>query len=213
MIEIIPRFEFRVFAYNLTVQTEKLYQWGTVEGREEQEVTYLITADNYNHSITVCDGRLSIQYLIQKKNGLEQWRPIFQAGFPLAASELRWELFTSLNTIAPHLEYERYDLEPFWTQLIQPHPHIQIVSVVKHRLHFNCDACRVEASNLWVNGNPIQTLAIEHEDDEIVQRLRRKLGLEIYENVSYPLALEHMMDLAPYFVPSALWSLKEDSSA
>lgn len=197
MTSIIPRFEYRTFAYDFGLQKEKLYQLAVLEEMGEHTDIYLITAENHSHSVKVRDGRLSIKYLIQTKNGLEQWRPVFATDFPITASELNWEIFTSLNTVAPSLEYATYDQEIFWEKLIKPHPSIQTAFVVKNRFRFRYRSCRAEISCLWINGFSLQTLAIEDESDEAVHQFRNKLGLQSCENVNYPLAIERILNTKP----------------
>jgi hypothetical protein len=207
MNEIIPRFEFRAFAYDFGLARDRLHHLATLEDIEEQADVYLITPNNHSHNVKVRDGRLDIKYLTYKKNGLEQWRPIYQAMFPLTASQLCWELFTSLNIVAPNLAYDSYDQRAFWDDLMKPQASICLVRVIKHRFRFNYRSCLAEISNLWVNGTPVQTLAIENEDDETVQELRTELDLQGYENVNYPQALQRMMGLTPHFTEPDTWLL------
>ena len=207
MNEIIPRFEFRAFAYDFGPTRDRLHHLATLKDIEEQTDVYLITRNNHSHSVKIRDGRLEIKYLIHKKNGLEEWRPIYQATFPLTASQLSWELFTSLNVVAPRLAYDSYDEKEFWGELTKLQTCICPVHVIKYRFRFNYRSCYAEISNLWANGTPMQTLAIESEDDEAVLALRTKLDLQYYENVSYPLALQRMMGLTPYFAEPDTWLL------
>jgi hypothetical protein len=205
MNEIIPRLEFRAFAYDFGPTRDKLHHLATLKDIEEQTDVYLITRNNHSHNVKVRDGRLEIKYLIHKKNGLEEWRPIYQAAFPLTASQLCWELFTSLNVVAPTLESDSYDEKEFWEELTKLQTSICLVHVIKHRFRFNYRSCNAEISNLWANGIPLQTLAIESEDDKTVLELRAKLDLQNYENVNYPLALQRIMGLAPCFVEPDTW--------
>lgn len=197
MPPVIPRFEFRIFGYDLSCQQARLQQLASLAGREEQEDVYLMTAVNDCHHIRVRNGRLDIKYLIQKKNGLEQWQPFFWADFPLDVIHLRWHLFPSLNTIAPSLAYTSYNQQIFWDQIIKPNPTIFPISVVKHRFRYCYHAGRAEISaeisHLCINGTPFQTLAIEAEHDEAVQYLRDKLGLQTQENVNYLLAFKRIV--------------------
>jgi hypothetical protein len=209
MIEIIPRFEFHIFAHDLASQREKLYQLATFAEYEEQEDVYLITADNHNHNIKVRDGRLGIKRLIQKKEGLEQWQPIFQTSFPLTSSQIRWELFASLNVITPPLQYDSYNQELFWEELIKPRRSICLAHVTKHRSRYNYGSCQAEFTHFWANGSPMQTLAIKDEDQGAVQQLRTKLGLQAYANMNYPLALERLINVPPHFAASDAWLAQE----
>jgi hypothetical protein len=207
MNEIIPRFEFRAFAHDFGLTRDKLHHLATLKEIEEQADVYLITYNSHNHNVKVRDGRLDIKYLIHQKNGLEQWRPIYQASFPLTASELCWELFTSLNIVAPTLVYDSYDQKAFWDELMKLQSSICLVEVVKHRYCFNYRSCWAEISNLWINRIPMQTVAIENEDDLTVHRLKTMLDLEEYENVSYPLALQRIMGLTRHCPDPDTWLL------
>lgn len=207
MNEIIPRFEFRTFAYDFGPTRDKIHHLATLQDIEEQTDVYLITRNNQSHSVKVRDGCLEIKYLIQKKDDLEEWRPIYQAAFPLTASQLCWELFTSLNIVAPDLGSDSYDEKEFWEELTKLQTSICLVHVIKHRFRFNYRSCNAEISNLWANGVPLQTIAMESEDDKTVLELRAKLGLQDYENVNYPLALQRMMGLTPYLAEPDAWLL------
>ena len=203
--KLTPRFEFRAFAYDFGVKRDRLHHLATLEDIEERTDVYLLTPGNQSHNIKVRGNSLDIKYLLHKENNLELWLPLSQATFPLTASQLHQELFTSLNIINPKLEYESYGQQAFWDILIKPQPSICLAHVVKHRFLFRYGSCRAEVSNLWLNGSPLQTLAIKDEDSEIVQQVIKKLCLESYENVNYPLAIERFMHLTPYFITPHTW--------
>ena len=211
MNETITHFEFRTFAYDFGPKRDMLHYLATLEELEEQTDIYLIVPGNHNHSIRVRNHCLNIKYLIRKSNDLEQWCPILQTPFPLTAAQLRQELFTSLNVMNPRLEYETYEPEVFWEDLIKPHPAICLAYVVKQRFLFSYGSCQAEISNIWVNGAPMQTLAMSDEDGETIERLRVKLALQDHENVSYPLALERIMNLTPQLVWANIWPLEEST--
>ena len=198
MNESINHFEFRTFADDFGLKRDVLHYLATLEELDEQSDVYLITSGNHYHSVKVRDNCLEIKYLIQKKNGLEWWCPIFQAPFPLTAAQIQQDLFTSLNVVIPRLAYEAYAQKAFWDELIRPHPSIYSAHVIKHRFLFSYGSCWAEMSNLWINGTPMQTIAIADEDFKAVEQLVKELGLHSYENISYPLALERVMGLVPY---------------
>ncbi len=50
--------------------------------------------------------------------------------------------------------------------------------------------CIVEIANLWFDGTPVRTIAVEQEDPAAVTAAVRKLGLERFENVNYVKALK-----------------------
>jgi hypothetical protein len=205
MTTLIPRFEFRAFAHDFGRRRDRLHNLATVDDIQEQTDVYLLTPGNHSHSVKVRDNALHIKYLIHRKNGLEQWVPLFCITFPIKASQLQQELFTSLNVVNPKLEYESYGQKAFWNELIKPHPSIRLVHVVERQFLFSRGSCRAEMSNLCINGIFMQTLAIKDQDDKIVQQLMKKLDLEGCENINYPRALEHIMRLPSHSPPSHTW--------
>ena len=85
MDEIKPRYEFRVWADTLASVHEKLGRLAQPKTTESQE-TYLISRATEKCNAKIRAALMDIKVLVNEDRGLEQWKPVLKAGFPLESS-------------------------------------------------------------------------------------------------------------------------------
>jgi exopolyphosphatase/guanosine-5'-triphosphate,3'-diphosphate pyrophosphatase len=141
-------------------------------------------------SIKVRDGLMDVKQLEHvDQGGLEQWRPVMKAGFPLPAGDVG-AVFSALGVDAPPLERSEYTLDQLRSELIEPNPDLHAVEVHKVRRHYTVAGAMTELSELSTAEGSRPTIAIESEDPDRVQAAVAELGFGGRENVSVPRGLK-----------------------
>jgi hypothetical protein len=183
MAEIKPRYEFRIWAENLTPVREQLQALSEPRDMVSRE-TYLISSATDRCNVKIRAGLMDIKVLVAEDRGLEQWKPVLKEGFPLTRVAISDQVFPSLEIASPPLGKSEYSMEDFFEQVIRPEPKIAIVEVSKTRYQFGIGACSAEYATVTINGVPRDTVAVESVDPDAVLQLVQKLGIK-ETNVSY----------------------------
>lgn len=188
MAVIVPRWEWRTFGAEFGAAESAILAYGPAKVRASSETYIVSSAGSANTKVR--DGLMDIKRLQQvDEQGLEQWLPVMKAEFPLAPMVLL-DVFRAWNVVRPKLTKEAYGFEEFVRDLVKPNPSLAAVEVRKERHGFVARGCIVEIANLWFDGTPVRTIAVEQEDPAAVTAAVRKLGLERFENVNYVKALK-----------------------
>jgi exopolyphosphatase/guanosine-5'-triphosphate,3'-diphosphate pyrophosphatase len=127
--------------------------------------------------------------------GLEQWRPVMKAEFPLGTADVG-ALWSALGLGAAPLERDAYTLDELRSELVEPNPDLLAVEVHKVRRHFTIAGAMTELSELSVAGRSSPTIAVESEDPALVQAALAELGLAGRENVNVPQGLKALAGFA-----------------
>jgi exopolyphosphatase/guanosine-5'-triphosphate,3'-diphosphate pyrophosphatase len=140
---------------------------------------------------------MDIKVLVEvNADGLEQWRPVMKAGFPLAADDVA-KVFEALRLEPPPLERDSYTLDEFVAELAEPSGRMRAVNVHKRRVRYVVGGCTAEVSDVIADGRPTRTVAIESEDAAAVIAAVRSVGLGGFVNTSYPRGLASLVDDEP----------------
>ena len=87
MPEIVPRWEWRVAGEPAEAAARRLADLASESPRESDEL-YVLSA-NAEDSVKVRDGLLDVKHLERVSDeGLQQWRPVLKAAFPLSAADV-----------------------------------------------------------------------------------------------------------------------------
>src|SRR5947207_7141498 len=87
MPAIVPRWEWRTFGEGFDAAAE-YFAALSPESVTESDELYLLST-NTNDTVKVRDGLMDVKHLEQvNDDGLEQWRPVLKAAFPLPAAEV-----------------------------------------------------------------------------------------------------------------------------
>jgi exopolyphosphatase / guanosine-5'-triphosphate,3'-diphosphate pyrophosphatase len=183
MEEIKPRYEFRIWAGTLRAVQEKLAQRATARKTESEE-TYLISSVTDKCNVKIRAALMDIKVLVAVDRGLEQWKPVLKAGFPLDASVITAQVFPALELKPPPLSKLAYQLDEFLDDVIGPIREIKVVRVHKTRYQFTIGPCATEYAQITMNGAPRDTMAVESVDADGVLALVKELGV-VGANTSY----------------------------
>lgn len=193
MSSIIPRWEWRTFGGDLAEPMARLQALGPT-GVQESEEVYLLSA-LCDANVKVRAGLMDIKQLEQVNgDGLEQWRPILKAEFPLSAGALT-PVFEALGLPAPVLQRPDYTLDQLTAELVAPEPRLRALAVHKQRNRFRVGGCGCELTEVVADGRPVTTLAVESEDPAAVIAVVRDLGLGGIPNQSYPRGLKTLIGM------------------
>ena len=190
-----PRYEFRVFAQEFGLLADSIAR--TAVGQEEalSAETYLVSACDDRHNVKIREGRLEIKRLVGRMGELELWRPIVRRGFPVTRRFLRERISPALNVTFDRLPEPSYDLWPFIHQVVAPRRDVAVARISKHRCQLALGECQAEIVHLRINGERAQSIALESEEPDALRRLLRDLGLDQFENSSYPTILRQMLGM------------------
>lgn len=183
MDEIKPRYEFRVWSDTLGSVHNRLGLMAQPRTAESEE-TYLISKATDKCNAKIRAALMDIKVLVAEDRGLQQWKPILKAGFPLDSSVIATQVFPSLELPPPALPKSVYELDEFLDHVAGADVRLAIVAVRKTRYQFRIGACAAEYAQIMINGVPRDTVAVESVDPDAVLQLVRELGIDD-PNTSY----------------------------
>ena len=171
MPEIVPRWEWRVAGEPAEAAARRLADLTPERERESDEV-YVVARDAED-SVKIRDGLMDVKHLERVSDeGLQQWRPVLKAAFPLSA--------TDVGTMLVALRAAGATPEPLGTldelldRLVRPRDDLRAVEVHKRRRHVTVGGCMAEVTDLRAGGSDVRTVAVESEDPERAPRGRAR---------------------------------------
>lgn len=193
MEKIIPRWEWRTFGESFGKADAAFAELHPIEVQESDEIYFLSSANNEN--VKVRDKLMDIKTLQQvNPDGLEQWKPVMKGSFPLPTTEVR-KVLDALSVAPLPLTRDGYTLEQFIDELAKPGDRLRVINVHKKRARYTVDGCMSEMTDVIAEGKSTRTVALELEDPAHVIATVRKLGLDRFENISYPRGLKQLVGM------------------
>jgi exopolyphosphatase/guanosine-5'-triphosphate,3'-diphosphate pyrophosphatase len=190
METIIPRWEWRAFASDFGTADQRFSQLPPGKLQESEEL-YLLSP-TVDANVKIRAGLMDIKTLEQvNADGLEQWRPVMKARFPLAAAEAA-AVSAALGVAALSSQHP-YTLEQMQSELTHPSRGVRAVRVYKKRQRYSVGDCLAEMTEIIADGRKIRSVAIEFEDPVKVIAAVREMGLGNLENVNYPRGLKRLL--------------------
>ncbi len=187
MAEIIPRWEWRTFARTIETPID-LSAYPRLRQVESSEI-YLASATSQDNP-KIRDEKLDIKSLqTVNEAGLEQWKPVLKASFPLSQGEFA-DVYRALKLAAPPGEGS-YSLDDL-LRMVDTEADAWATRAHKVRNLYDVDGCTVEASEVSFDGDVLQTVAVEDPDPDKVRDTVARLGLLERENISYVRAVQRM---------------------
>ncbi len=181
MAEIIPRWEWRTFGSSFGGAEERFAAMEP-SGVQESDELYLVSDSNAN--VKVRFDLMDVKILVETNaDGLEQWRPVMKAQFPVPRSEVE-KIFRALGLSTPPLAHDSYSLDQFSAELA-PAAGLRPVNVHKRRMRYKVGGCTAEVTDVVADGRPTRTIAVESEDAAAVVAAVKSVGLWDYVNTSY----------------------------
>jgi exopolyphosphatase/guanosine-5'-triphosphate,3'-diphosphate pyrophosphatase len=193
---IVPRWEWRTFGERFPTAEERFAALSPESVRESDELYLLSTAAD--DPVKVRDELLDVKHLEQvNDDGLEQWRPVLKAPFPLPAAAVDSTL-TALHASAPRRGRSAYMLEELIEEVVRPSEQLVAVPVHKRRAHYTVSGCMAELTDVLTDNGSTRTIAVESEDAARVLAAVRELGLDTRSNVSYPRGLKALLGIGAH---------------
>ena len=193
MLEGEARFEFRVWNDRLDEVTDRLRSLSDPFEVRESTETYFVSAVTVDVNPKARADQLDIKVLIGVREGFEQWGVKLKAEFPLDSALVMTELFLSLRLAPPRLERDAYTLSQLVAEVVPAHPDLAAVEVKKHRQMHTVLACTAEVTDAAIARQELVTVAVESADLSALRDVCRILGLDAYDNVSYPRAIRGVL--------------------
>jgi exopolyphosphatase/guanosine-5'-triphosphate,3'-diphosphate pyrophosphatase len=185
---VVPRWEWRTFGEHFGAVEDRF----AAEQVQESEELYLLSVAN-GDTVKVRGGLMDVKHLEQvDEDGLEQWLPVSKKEFPLAAEDVR-SVLAGLAATVPALERDEYTLDQLLDEVVRPSSALRAVGVTKRRRRAAIGGCAAELTDVRADGSSTRTVAVEHEDPELVIAAVRELGLESRTNTSYPRGLKRLV--------------------
>jgi exopolyphosphatase / guanosine-5'-triphosphate,3'-diphosphate pyrophosphatase len=179
---IVPRWEWRTFGERVG-DAERLLAPLAAGPVQESEELYLL-GHGSEASVKVRDGLMDVKHLERiDKQGLEQWRPVMKASFPLSESEVVM-VIEALGAAAASLQRKEYTLDELVADVMRRHADLLAIRVYKRRARFTFRGCMAELSELRTEHGADRTVAVESEVPERVIAAVRELGLFSRHNVN-----------------------------
>ena len=192
MEKIIPRWEWRTFGESFGDADTK-YAALTPTDVQESDELYFLTSEN-NENVKVRFDLMDIKTLVEvNADGLEQWKPVMKAKFPLPAAEVK-QVLEALGVPAPTMARESYTLDQFVSELGEPGG-LRAVKVHKKRVRYKVNGCTSEVTDVVADGHKTRTVALELEDAARVITTVREMGLGGFPNISYPRGLKQLLGM------------------
>ena len=193
MDQIIPRWEWRTFGQDFGDAEERFAALVPEKVQKSEELYLLAAATDAN--VKIRDQLLDIKILEQvNAEGLEQWRPVLKASFPLSASAVA-SLRKALGLPAGSPADEGLSLDRLLAELAPSGGPVRAVYVGKARTRYHIQGCVAELTEVIADGKTIRTVAIEDEDPGKVIAAVRSMGLADYPNISYPRGLKQVIGI------------------
>ena len=191
MSMIVPRWEWRTFGEQFGVAEDRLAELSPTRVDDSDEL-YIVSSRGEG-SIKVRGGVLDVKRLEHvSDDGLEQWRPVAKAEFPIAATDIA-KLLEGLDVVVPALDRDAYDLDELVDEVIRPNADLLSVPVHKGRVHYALGGCMAELTDVEAGSRATRTIAVEAEDPALVRAAVEELGLWSRPNVSFPRGLKALV--------------------
>jgi len=185
---VIPRWEWRTFG-----DSDDPFSALEPEKVEESDEVYLLSTAS-DASVKIRESKLDIKLLQRVDDGLEQWKPVLKAAFPLGRDDVA-ALFAALGIDGPPVSRSEYTREQMVEELVEPTAGLLALDVHKQRDHYTVRGCMAEVSEIRTGRGSLQTLAVESEDAAGVIAVVRELGLGERPNVNMARGLKTLVGL------------------
>jgi exopolyphosphatase / guanosine-5'-triphosphate,3'-diphosphate pyrophosphatase len=197
---IVPRWEWRTFGEDFGTADDRLRELSPTRIDDSDEL--YIVSSRVEGSIKIRGGVLDVKRLEQvSDDGLEQWRPVAKAEFPIPATDVV-ALLAALDVDVPAPARDMYELDELVDEVVRPSTELLSVPVHKRRAHYALAGCLAELTDVRADSRATRTLAVEAEDPALVRKAVEELGPWSLPNVSFPRGLKALVGFGarPYAV-------------
>ena len=188
---IVPRWEWRTFGERFGTAEDRFAELTPTSVNDSDEL-YIVSSQK-EASVKIRGGALDVKRLEQvNDDGLEQWRPVAKAEFPIAATAVA-DLLRGLGVALPALNRDAYDPDQLVDEVVRPSAELRPVSVHKRRARYTFGGCMAELTDVRAGSLTTRTIAVETEDPALVRTAVEELGLWSRPNVSFPRGLKALV--------------------
>ena len=188
--QIVPRWEWRTFGEEFP-ETEKILQSLECTRVKHSEEIYILSSNSQNNC-KIRNSLMDIKVVEQiDSDGLEQWKPLLKASFPISFEIVRLVLRT-LHVRKPLVLRSQYTHHQFLHEIVREHPKLKPVDIKKKRNGYLFEGVEVEMAELEIGHKRIKTIGAESEDPLKVQKILKLLHLQNLPNINYIKALKKL---------------------
>jgi exopolyphosphatase/guanosine-5'-triphosphate,3'-diphosphate pyrophosphatase len=192
-MSIVPRWEWRTFEAVSPSVADHLLAQEPLQVQTKDEV-YVLSPTS-EASAKIRDDRLEVKCLEERDaSGLELWRPVLSAVFPLQAA-IVGEALQLLHVPVSSSLADAADLAAFLDACLAQGPRLRAVRVHKSRILYRLGACRAEITDVSADGRSLRTLAVESESPQAVVAELNLMGLVGRPNQNYPATLKALIGM------------------
>ena len=185
-----PRFEYRVWAPDLTELAARLAAHCEPQGVRASEETYLVHPRT-DLNVKIRSGTLDIKQLVRIQQGFQLWTPIFKEAFPLSAASAAG-VMGYLAVSQPSAGGDApLDLDDFLA--LAEETGTARASVAKQRHGYLQEGCILEFAEVTINGSGVHSVAVESEDLDTALAVAHRLGINERPNESYQQAIRRAL--------------------
>jgi hypothetical protein len=195
--ETVARFEFRTFAPHMGTTEQRVRALSPCDSISESREIYLLDCENaLENNVKIRDGRLDLKRLVERRQGLERWKPAGRWDFPLSLDTIRklWPKAMLQRNLGLSSGITRAELLQAAAELCSG---LHRVNIFKRRFRFSLMNCDAELDRLIINGAELESFAAESEDPQAVLEVVAALRIEDFENQCYPLILCRLLGRLP----------------
>jgi exopolyphosphatase / guanosine-5'-triphosphate,3'-diphosphate pyrophosphatase len=194
MDEVVARWEWRTFGPSFG-EADRKFAGLKPQKVQKSDETYLLSAFS-DANVKVRDELMDIKLLERvDAHGLEQWRPLLKAPFPLDGSIVA-KISAALGLPDLPASAGGWSLDRLVDELRPFAGLVRVVNVQKTRTRYLLDGCFAEATDVIADGKPVRTVAIEDATPERVIAAVGTMALDGYPNINYPRGLKQLIGFA-----------------
>ncbi len=190
--DTVPRFEFRIWGEDLSSVANDIVDLGGPPRIGETIELYLLVKRALDVNPKIRRSVLDVKVLIDSVDDFERWEPQLKCVMPVGLAQLVDEFFPLIEADPPKMAQSSYSADALVAEIVEPHPALDAVVVMKTRHLYRIDRCTAEVSHVGLGQTTRQTVAIESTHLEELHDLRERLGIDHYRNYSYPRMIQSL---------------------
>jgi len=184
------RYEYRVFAGDLSAVEEAMAARGRLIGDETTSELYLVTRLNIDANVKIRDAALELKTLKARERLLELWEPALSEELPVPAAVVTDSIAPALGVVLDLGGAREVDAADI-VELGRKHPQLAAVPVEKSRRKFGFKKGLGEIVDVRIGYHDVvRSAAVESEVIEVANALSNALRLTQFENIPYTSLLQ-----------------------
>ncbi|MEZ5843868.1 MAG: hypothetical protein R3D27_09050 [Hyphomicrobiaceae bacterium] len=187
---VSPRYEFRIFM-PADADTDSLVPEGSALEVATSSESYIVSRLTIDSNVKLRDGALDVKELKAREGLLELWQPTLVCALPVEARAFTDRAVAGLGLDLDLPAGAVLDIAAI-RQICDAQPSVVVVDVEKRRLHFKIGDALAESSTISTGSGMWRTMAVEAEEADAVNQAIEAIGLNTFDNESYPAFLQRI---------------------